>query len=76
MRFPAVLIIALFSIAEALAQSSEYPPPGRMVDIGGRKLHLNCTGNGSPTVVLVAGGGAYSIDWALVQIAVAEKVRT
>lgn len=76
MRFPVALIIALLSIADALAQSSEYPPPGRMVDIGARKLHLNCTGNGSPTVVLVAGGGAYSIDWALVQPAVAEKVRT
>ena len=44
----------------------EYPPPGRLIDIGGRKLHLYCTGKGSPTVILMAGGGAFSLDWALV----------
>jgi pimeloyl-ACP methyl ester carboxylesterase len=52
-----------------------YPPPGRMVDVGGRELHLYCTGRGSPTVILMAGGGAYSIDWALVQPKIAEKTR-
>ena len=53
----------------------EYPPPGRLVDIGGRKLHLDCSGKGNPTVVLVAGGNAFSIDWALVQPRVAETTR-
>jgi pimeloyl-ACP methyl ester carboxylesterase len=58
------------------AQSAErYPPPGRRIDIGGRKLHLYCTGKGSPTVVLLAGAGAFSIDWALVQPKVAENNR-
>jgi len=58
------------------AQSAErYPPPGRRIDIGGRKLHLYCTGKGTPTVVLLAGAGAFSIDWALVQPRVAEKDR-
>jgi pimeloyl-ACP methyl ester carboxylesterase len=52
-----------------------YNPPGRLIDIGGRKLHLYCTGKGSPTVILVAGGGAFSIDWALVQPKVAENTR-
>jgi pimeloyl-ACP methyl ester carboxylesterase len=61
--------------------SAQYPPPGRLVDIGGRgdtggrKLHLNCSGKGTPTVILVAGGAAFSIDWALVQPGVAEKTR-
>jgi pimeloyl-ACP methyl ester carboxylesterase len=55
--------------------ASAYPPPGRLVDIGGRKLHLNCTGQGSPTMILVAGGGAFSIDWALVQPKVAQTTR-
>ncbi len=36
-----------------------------MVDIGGRRLHLNCTGAGSP-VVIIAGAG-FSFDWARVQ---------
>lgn len=46
-----------------------------MVDIGGRKLHFHCTGTGLPTVVLMAGGGGYAIDWALVQPRVAESTR-
>jgi len=58
------------------AQSSQrYLPPGRRIDIGGRKLHLYCTGKGSPTIVLMAGAGAFSIDWALVQPKVAENTR-
>lgn len=52
-----------------------YPPPGHLFDIGGRKLHLYCIGKGSPTVLLMAGGGAYSIDWALVQPELAKNTR-
>ena len=33
----------------------KHPPVGRLVDIGGRRLHLWCTGEGSPTVVLDSG---------------------
>jgi hypothetical protein len=33
----------------------EYPPPGRLVDIGGRRLQIDCRGSGSPTVVLESG---------------------
>ena len=73
----AVLIAAL--AAPACTQQKEspesYPPPGRLIDIGRRKLHLYCTGKGTPTVILMAGGGAFSIDWALVQPKVAESTR-
>ena len=34
-----------------------YPMPGRLVDVGGHKLHIDCTGTGSPTVVLEPGLG-------------------
>ena len=50
-------------------------PPGRMVDVGGRKVHIHCTGSGRPTVVLEGGGGAHAIDWALVQPQVAGSTR-
>ena len=59
--------------AESLAQ--DYPPPGRLIDIGGRKLHISCSGRGSPTVILIAGGGAFSIDWSLVQPKVSNETR-
>ena len=62
-------------LMETLGAQS-YQAPGQMIDIGGRKLHLNCTGRGSPTVILIAGGGAFSIDWALVQPEIAKNVRT
>src|SRR2546430_12892620 len=65
------LIVAQLHAQAQLPQS--YPPPGRLIDVGGRRLHLNCKGKGSPTVILMAGGGAFSIDWALVQPKVAES---
>jgi pimeloyl-ACP methyl ester carboxylesterase len=78
MRLHAGLLIALAISVPLRAQgsnSTQYPPPGRLVDIGGRKLHLFCSGQGSPTIVLAAGGGAFSIDWALVQPKVAGTTR-
>jgi pimeloyl-ACP methyl ester carboxylesterase len=56
--------------------SRRYPPPGRMVDIGGRSLHLVARGDGPPTVVLEAGmPGGTSRDWYLVVEEVAEFAR-
>jgi L-ascorbate metabolism protein UlaG (beta-lactamase superfamily)/pimeloyl-ACP methyl ester carboxylesterase len=49
--------------------------PGALVDVGGRKIHVNCTGSGSPTVVLVAGEESFAMDWFLVQPDVAKTTR-
>src|SRR5437899_11873712 len=73
MRFPGLAILGL--VAGSLHVEGSYPPPGRLVNIGGRNLHLYCTGSGGPTVVLEAGGGAYATDWALVQPRIGEKTR-
>ena len=51
------------------------PAPGALFDVGGHHLHLACTGQGSPTVVLETGLGATSSAWALVQPAVASSTR-
>jgi pimeloyl-ACP methyl ester carboxylesterase len=37
------------------------------VDIGGLRLHINCTGAGSPTVIMEAGPNDSSVIWQLVQ---------
>lgn len=58
-----------------LLRSAEPSPIGEMVDLGGRRLHLNCTGSGSPTVVVENGGGGFSVEWALVQPAIAKNTR-
>ena len=67
------MIAALTTIA--LLAAAAPVPTGKLVDIGGRKLHLLCTGSGSPTVVLVGGGNAFAIDWTLVQPALAMTTR-
>lgn len=46
---------------------SHFPPPGRMIDIGGCRLHVRISGSGSPAVVLEAGIAATSLSWALVE---------
>jgi pimeloyl-ACP methyl ester carboxylesterase len=70
-----LVLLALAGAAYELIASSRdaqrYPAPGQLVDIGGRRLHLDCVGSGSPTVVLEAGGGGTSLDWSLVQPALA-----
>ena len=76
MRHPAVVLgLAAVLSAVMLGQETNYSAPGRLIDVGGRNLHINCTGTGSPTVVLEGGGGAFAIDWALVQPRVAESTR-
>jgi hypothetical protein len=45
------------AIAPEIDQRSAFPGPGEMVDVGEQRLHLNCIGQGSPTVVLDAGWG-------------------
>jgi pimeloyl-ACP methyl ester carboxylesterase len=47
------------------------PPPGRLVDIGGYRLHIDCEGTGSPAVILEAGLGDIGLSWSDVQPAVA-----
>ena len=75
------LILLLLTLTTSLAfgqttsLDSTHPPPGHLVDIGGRKLHILCTGKGSPTIVLIAGGGAFSIDWNLVQSRINSSTR-
>jgi pimeloyl-ACP methyl ester carboxylesterase len=54
---------------------ARFPPPGRLVDVGGFRLHLSCTGRGSPTVVLDTGLGLVSSSWAAVQRTVERTTR-
>jgi pimeloyl-ACP methyl ester carboxylesterase len=65
------------AIATARDQQT-YPPPGRMVDVGGYHLHLYCIGanlNGRPTVILEQSGGGFALNWFLVQPQVANVTR-
>jgi pimeloyl-ACP methyl ester carboxylesterase len=51
------------------------PAPGQLVDIGGYRLHLWCTGSGTPAVLLDNGLGGSSVGWGFVQPDVARFTR-
>lgn len=74
----ATLIIgAIYEAVGRRNTAAKYPPRGQMVDIGGRKIHLDCRGTGTPTVILEAGlGTGGSMDWALVHDQLAGFTRT
>jgi pimeloyl-ACP methyl ester carboxylesterase len=73
----ALVIGAIYqAIATEIDQRAALPAPGEMVDVGEHRLHLNCVGQGSPTVVLDAGWGYTSVEWsAWVQPEVAQHTR-
>jgi pimeloyl-ACP methyl ester carboxylesterase len=59
-------LVLVGGAAEA-QQSSMGPPPGRLIDVGGYKLHIHCVGEGAPTVVIDGGAGAWSVHYAHIQ---------
>jgi pimeloyl-ACP methyl ester carboxylesterase len=76
MRKPIIpLLLIVFLSMSNMAQAPPPNPPGRLVDIGGYRLHLNCVGRGSPTVLLDYGASGNSMVWALVQPKVARFTR-
>ena len=62
------------TVRESL-EAKAYPPPGQLIDVGGHRLHLYCTGSGSPTVVLEPGQGGSSSDFGWITPAVARETR-
>jgi pimeloyl-ACP methyl ester carboxylesterase len=74
-----VLALASFgALAQNVAVQREarlMAAPGRLVDIGGRRLHLDCTGTGSPTVVLENGLAGRSPLWARISAATGGTTR-
>jgi pimeloyl-ACP methyl ester carboxylesterase len=74
--FVAYSLISVFSfIANAQTTQPVPTPPGNLISIGGHKMHLHCTGAGSPTVVVEAGVGDISTDWVFIQERVSKFAR-
>lgn len=64
-----ILLGAVYQALSAASDRHKFPPPGKMVDVGGHRLHLQVTGDahGGPTVILEAGMASFSSNWAWVQ---------
>jgi pimeloyl-ACP methyl ester carboxylesterase len=50
-----------------MAATAAERPSGRLIDVGGYRLHIDCRGRGRPLVVLDAGLAASAADWKSVQ---------
>jgi pimeloyl-ACP methyl ester carboxylesterase len=80
LALPLVLVL-LGLIYQGVAEAADaraYPPPGRLVDVGGYRLHIYCTGEskaGVPTVILEALFPGTVSNWAWVQPEVAKSTR-
>ena len=79
--YPVVGVLALLAVGGAIETVIEATDGGRsavggeLVDVGGRKLFIACSGTGSPTVILEGGLGQGSDYFALVAPAVAPTTR-
>jgi pimeloyl-ACP methyl ester carboxylesterase len=72
-----VLAGAAFEGLSRAAAARSFPPPGRLVDVGGgRRIQLDCRGTGAPVVVFESGLDTLgSLSWTRVQPQVATTTR-
>jgi pimeloyl-ACP methyl ester carboxylesterase len=75
--FAILVLIAVGGAAEAITELGDRAAPmtGQLVDVGDHRLRINCTGVGSPTVVLESGLGESSFYWARISTAVAATTK-
>ena len=75
----AVLVLAIagtiYQTAATEADKRNFPPPGNLIDVGGFKMHIDCEGEGSPTVILEAMSGGVSPQWGWIQPEVQKETR-
>jgi pimeloyl-ACP methyl ester carboxylesterase len=67
---------AIYQARSNARDQNLHPPPGKLIDVGGGyRLHLYCTGESGPTVVLDYGLSGSYLDWYFVQPEVARSTR-
>jgi pimeloyl-ACP methyl ester carboxylesterase len=72
------VVVALPTPSPSMAEDQRIVPyvePGQLVNIGGRRINLHCTGAGGPTVILMAGIFSWSVVWYKTQPVIAQKTR-
>lgn len=66
---------AAYQSISVVRDRRDHPMPGRLVDVGGYKMHIYCTGQGAPAVILDSGLGDGFTPWRKVQPEVARFTR-
>ena len=71
-----ILIGAGYEVVGRQRAARDFPPPGKLVDIGARRIQLDCRGTGSPTVVFESGlDMSGSLSWYGVHDSIARTTR-
>src|SRR5215211_7256173 len=69
------VIGAIYQAVATEIDQRTYSPPGEMVEVNGHRMHINCVGEGSPTVILEAANLGMSAHWIRVQQQLAQTTR-
>lgn len=70
-----ILVGATYQGIATALERRRYPHPGRLVKAGRHQLHIYCTGEGTPTIVLEAPATGMSASWGWVQPRLASATR-
>ena len=66
---------ALYQTLSVRRDAARFPAPGRLVDVGGHRLHLLCIGDGRPTVVFEASMLSSSVSFSAARSAISQRTR-
>jgi pimeloyl-ACP methyl ester carboxylesterase len=69
------VIGAIYQVVATQIDQRTYSPPGEMVNVNGHLMHINCLGEGGPTVILEAANLGMSAHWVRVQQQLAQSMR-
>ncbi len=74
-----VLTLLLISISQPAYSEGQYyslsNPPGELLSVGTHRLHINCKGAGTPTVIIDSGMGGFSLEWQHIHETLSNQVR-
>jgi len=77
--FSLLLLLLIFLVLAiprvAWSEVINFEPPGQLIDVDGRTMHINCIGNKSPSIILDSGAGGFSLEWGNIQKSLSQYAR-
>jgi pimeloyl-ACP methyl ester carboxylesterase len=70
-----IILGAVYQTVATELDKGAYSPRGQLYTVNSHQMHLYCVGEGSPTVILEAGGYAESLWWYRIQNQLAEHTQ-
>lgn len=62
-----LLTVILITPIASLSETIESHPPGKLIKVNGRNMHIHCIGQKNPTIILDSGAGGFSLEWSEIQ---------